>query len=705
MKKILVICAAACLCMVACKNEKTVENPFLKPYDTPYGVPPFDVIKLEHFMPAFQVAMEKHNREIDAITKNRAVPDFENTILAFDKSGEDLDRVSLAFYCLVSNDINDKIQALAEELSPIMSKHYDEITLNSALFAKIKEVYDTRNDRGLDPYQIRTIEKYYEDFTRNGANLSPEDKEKLKEINSNLAAACLKFDNNLLAETNNFKMFLTNPEDLAGLPANVVDAAALAAKNEGKEGQWLFTVKKPSMLPFLQFSSNRDLREKLYRGYFMRCNNDNEYDNKALINEITDLRVEKAKVLGFQSFAEYNISKNMAKTPKAVFDFINSIWYPALEVAKQERDEMQTMIIKDSDKFQLASWDWWYYAERIRQQKYDFDESVLKPYFSLENVRNGMFLLSNKLYGINFKKLDNIPVYHPDVEVFEVTEADGSLVGLLYLDYFPRAGKGQGAWCSELRNGGADIDGNRIYPIMTITCNFTEPTETEPALLTFDETETLFHEFGHALQGLFSYSPYSRLCGNMPRDMVELPSQVMENWCSEPEMLKLYAKHYKTGEVIPDELIEKIQNSATFNTGFNTTELLAATLLDLNWNNRVRTGKVNVNSFEKNYLKNEGLIDEILPRYRSTYFSHSFTGDGYAAGYYVYTWAEVLDKDAFNAFKESNDIFNQELAAKFRKYILTECGNDEPMTQYRNFRGQDPDNTPYLKARGLYNVQ
>jgi peptidyl-dipeptidase Dcp len=706
MKKFFILVATICIFVTACKNQNPNQttmndNLLLKAFETPFGVPPFDQIKTEHYLPAIEAGIEKHNQEINAIVNNRAVPDFDNTILAYDKSGEDLNRAATVFFCILENNTNNEIQALAQQISPMLSLHSDEIMLNDALFQKIKQVYETRNDRNLNKSQIRVIEKYYNDFERNGANLSPEDKEKLTQINSRLSTLFLQFNDNVLAETNNFKLYISDKEDLAGLPEGVIAAAATSAKNDGNEGKWLFTTKKPSMLPFLQFSEKRNLREQLYRGYFMRGDNDDEFDNKNIITDITNLRVEKAQLLGYETFAQYTIAKNMAKDPKTVFNFLLDIWYPALDVAKEELVEMQKIVDKEGGNFKIESWDWWYYAEKVRKAKYDLDENELKPYFSLDNVRDGMFYLSNKLYGINFTKLEGIPTYLPEVEVFEVKEANGDHIGLLYLDYFPRAGKGQGAWCSGLREGGADIDGKRIYPIITITCNFTEPDGDTPALLTFDETETLFHEFGHALQGLFSYSPYDRICGDMPRDMVELPSQILENWCSEPEMLKVYAKHYKTGEAIPDALINKIVKTSTFNTGFNTTELIAASLLDMNWHNRLRTDKINVNSFEKNYLKNIGLIKEILPRYRSTYFGHIFTGDGYAAGYYVYTWAEVLDKDAFNAFKESGDLFNQDLAAKFRKYILTECGEDDPMVQYRNFRGQDPSNEPYMKARGL----
>lgn len=700
--KTICLIATTCLTLCCCTNqEKMNNNPLMQPYETPYGVPPFDEIKNEHFIPAIKAGIEKHNKEIEAIVNNSEEPNFENTILPFDKAGEDLDRAVIAFYCIMENNTNDTIQQLAQEIMPLLSMHSDEISMNDALFTRIKKVYFNRDKSNLDNDQIKTVERYYEDFVLSGADLLPNDKEILKEINSELSKLYLTFGDNLLAETNDFKLYIDNEADLAGLPQGVIDQAAAEAKNSGHEGKWLFTTKKPSVIPFLQFAENRDLREKLYRGYYMRGNNDNKYDNKEIINKIVNLRVRKAHLLGYDNFGQYQVSKNMAKSEVVAHDFIYDIYKEALKVAKDEVKEMQKIIKKEGGKFDLASWDWWYYAEKVRKEKYNLDENELKPYFQLENVRDGMFLLTTKLYGLQFELLKDIPTYHPDVEVFKISEANGDLVGLLYLDYFPRESKGQGAWCSTLRDGTTDKDGNRVYPIATITCNFTQPTGDLPALLSFDETETLFHEFGHAIQGLFSYNKYSRISGNFPRDMVELPSQIMENWCSEPQMLKMYAKHYKTGEAIPDELIEKIVKSNTFNTGFNTTELLAAALLDFEWNTMPKEKNVDVNKFEADYLKSIGLIDQILPRYRSTYFSHIFSSDGYSAGYYVYTWAEVLDKDAFEAFKESGDIFNQEIAGKFRNYVLTNIGQDDPMAQYVKFRGKEPSNEPYLKSRGL----
>ena len=703
MKKLILISLTTmtCIAITSCNNQKTMNNPLLKPFDTPYEVPPFNKITTNDFLPAIQACIEKHNLEIDSIVKNTDSPTFNNTILAFDKSGEDLARVAAIFNCLHENNTNDTIQQLADTIMPLLSQHGDAIILNEKLFAKIKQVYDKRNESNLDKDQIRVVEKYYEDFVRDGANLDSTKKEELKQINSQLSSLFLKFSNNLLAETNSFKLYIDNKNDLAGLPDYVIEQAAEAAKADGNEGKWLFLAQKTSMIPFLQFSPNRELREKLYRGYFMRGDNNNKNDNKQIIEDITNLRARKAHLLGFDSFGQYQISKNMAKNADTVYNFILKIYNPALKVAKNEVAEMQKIIDKEGGNFKLASWDWWYYSEKVRKAKFDLNEDALKPYFSLENVRNGMFMLANKLYGVKFEKVTNITAYLPEVEVYKATENNGDVIGLLYMDYYPRPSKGQGAWCSDLRQGGMDKNGKHILPIMTVTYNITKPAGNSPTLLNLDETETMFHEFGHALQGLFSYNKYSRICGDLPRDMVELPSQIMENWCTEPEMLRLYAKHYKTNEVIPDSLIQKIVKSSTFNTGFNTTELLAATLLDLKWNTKKEESTENVDEYESNYLKEINLIGEILPRYRSTYFSHIFSDDSYAAGYYVYTWAEVLDKDAFNAFKKSGNIFNPELAAKFRNYILTNCGETDPMIQYENFRGKKPSIEPYMKARGL----
>lgn len=701
MKKTLFFITMTAILFSACQ-PKSDTNPFFEDYDTPFGVPPFDKIKVEHYVPAFEEGIKQQQAEIDAITSNQEAPTFENTILAYDKSGEILSKVSRVFYNMSSALTNEDIQSAARIITPMTTKHRNNMSMNMELFKRVKAVYEKRNESGLNDNQIRVVEKYFRDFERSGATLNEEDQSKLKEINNKLSMLSLKFGDNHRKETNdNFRLVIENKEDLAGLPDAVIAGGAETAKELGMEGKWVYLLQKPSMIPFLQYAENRALREKIYRGYFMRGNNGNEFDNKDIIEEIAALRAEKAKLLGFETHADYVIDNNMAKTPENVYDFLGDLWKAALPIAKKEVKEMQAIIDKEGGNFKLASWDWWYYAEKLRKEKYDLDEAELKPYLKLDNVRDGMFWVATQLYGITFTKLNNVPVYHEDVEVFEVKEADGQHVGLLFLDYFPRSSKGSGAWCTSYRSSGYDIEGNRIYPLSSIVCNFTKPTEDLPSLLTWDETTTLFHEFGHALHGLFTDGLYSRTAGSVPRDYVELPSQIMENWAGEPAVLKQYAKHYETGEAIPDELIEKIVKSGHFNQGFMTSEYLAASFLDLDWHS-LKAGETveDAQKFEEKSMNNIGLIEEIIPRYRSTYFSHIFSG-GYSAGYYVYIWAAVLDADAFYAFKESGDLFNKELADKFREHCLSKVGDGEGMDQYFKFRGKNPDIQALRDRRGL----
>ena len=678
-----------------------MDNPFFTEYTTPFQVPPFDKIDTSHYMPAFIEGMKQHNDEIASIVNNQDAPTFENTILAFDKSGELLTKVSKVFFNVMQANTNDNLQLIAQKISPMLSQHNDEISMNPKLFERIKAVYEKRNESGLDAQQIRVTEKYYRDFERQGANLSAGQQEQLKKINGQLASLGLKFGDNLLAETNkNFKLVIDNQADLDGLPEGVISAAAETAKASGMDGKWVFTLAKPSMIPFLQYAKNRALREKIYRGYFMRGNNNNDNDNKKVLSEMIQLRAEKAKLLGYDNYAAYVIDENMAKTTSNVDDFLNKLMVAALPVAKAELVEMQKIADAEGANFKLDSWDWWFYAEKLRKQKYDLDENELKPYFSLDNVRDGMFAVAGKLYGITFNKLTDLPVYQKDVETFEVKESDGSHLGILYLDYYPRDSKGGGAWCTDFQASGWKDD-KKIDPVISIVCNFTPPTGDMPALLNWDETTTLFHEFGHALHGLFTQGKYTRTAGNVPQDYVELPSQVMENWAGEPEVLRMYAKHYKTGEVIPDALITKIENSGLFNQGFDNVEYIAASILDMDYHKLPAPANVeDVVAFEKQAMDKIGLISEIWPRYRSTYFAHIFDG-GYAAGYYVYLWAAVLDADAFDYFKQSGDIFNKELAASFRKNCLAENGDDEGMIQYKKFRGQEPSLEPLMKKRGL----
>jgi peptidyl-dipeptidase Dcp len=704
MKKLLIIMFVSGLTLFSCTTQKkeinaNMDNPFFKEWTTSFGVPPFDDIKEEHFVPAIEEGIKQHQSEIDAIVANTEEPTFANTILALDKSGDLLSKVSGVFGPMNSANTNDSLQAIARRISPIMTRHRDGISMNAELFKKVKSVYEKRNESGLDDQQLRVVEKIYQDFERNGANLSVEDQEKLKKINEKLASLSLKYGENLLAETNkNFKLVVETEAELAGLSADVIARAAMDAQKTGDSGKWGFTLAKPSMLPFLTYAQNRDLREKLYRGYFMRGDNDNEFDNKEIIKQVVKLRDERAKLLGFNNFAEYQIDINMAKTPQAVYDFLLKIWDPALKMAKQDVKEMQAIIDSEGGNFKLASWDWWFYNEKLKMQKFSLDENEVKPYFSLDNAKTGVFYVCEKLYGLKFIKRDDLPTYHAEAEAYEVQEADGTFLGVLYMDFHPRDGKRVGAWSTAFRSA-TYRNGERIPTIGSIVMNFTRPAGDTPALLSFDEVTTFFHEFGHALHGLFADGLYDRTARSVPRDFVELPSQIMENWAAEPEVMKVYAKHYQTGEVIPDALIEKLEKSGTFNQGFTTGEYVAASILDMDFHTTPNPEIADVNAFEKESMDKIGLIPEFIPRYRSTYFSHIFSG-GYSAGYYVYLWAAVLDTDAFNAFKESGDLFNPEIAARFRE-LLAKSGAAEGMEVYKKFRGKDPSIEPLLEKRGL----
>jgi peptidyl-dipeptidase Dcp len=703
MKKIVfILMAVSVISFFSCNNGKKNgqnANPLLSKFDTPFQVPPFDKIDTSNYMPAFEEAMKQHNTEIQTIIDSKEEPNFDNTILAMDKAGLLLSEVSNVFFNVNEANTNENMQAIARKITPMLSTHNDEISMNPKLFEKIKKVYDKRKDMKLDDQQVRVVEKYYRDFVRLGADLPKEKQEELKKVNAELATLSQQFGENVLAETNDFKLVVDKLSDLEGLPQTNIDAAAQAAKDNKMEGKWIFTIDKPTLLPFLTYAKNRILREKLYRGYFMKGDNKNSHDNNALVAKIAKLRVQKAQLLGFKDFASYVIDDNMAKTTTNVDEFLMKLWKPALEMAKKEVAEMQKIVDKEGGKFKIEPWDWWYYSEKVRKEKYDLDENETKPYFKLENVRDGMFTVANKLYGITFEKVTNLPLYHADAETYEVKESDGKHLAILYLDYYPRESKRGGAWCTSFRSAGWR-DGKKVDPVVSIVTNFTKPSGDVPSLLTWDEVETLFHEFGHCLHFMFSDGKYNRTAGVVPQDYVEMPSQFMENFVMEPQVLKMFAKHYKTGEVIPDALIKKINNAGKFNQGFVTLEYLAAAILDMKYHEIDNLNEIKPADFEKKAMDEIGLIKEILPRYRTTYFSHIW-GGGYAAGYYVYIWAAVLDADAFSAFKESGDIFNKDLATKFRKHCLQEVGGGEGMDQYKLFRGKDPSIDPLLEKRGL----
>lgn len=686
-------------CNSGTDKQETSENPFFTEYTTPFGVPPFDQIKNEHFVPAIDKGMEEQNKEIDSIIKNEAAPDFENTIAALDYSGDLLRKVTSVFYNFNSSNTNNEIQAIAKEIAPKLSAHYDNINLNPELFARVKTVHNNREALNLNAEQTMLLEDTYKDFVRGGADLDSTAQSRFREINQELSLATLQFGENVLSETNNYKLVLESQQDLAGLPQGLIEQGAQTAKESGMDGKWVYTLQNSSIMPFLQYAEKRNLREDIYKAYINRGNNNDERDNKALILKIAALRLERANMLGYETHAAYILQENMAKNASNVNDLLMQLWTPALKRAKAELKEMQAIVDQEKGGFKLQPWDWSYYAEKLRKEKYDLDDEQLKPYFPLENVKQGIFTVANKLYGIKFNERKDIPVYHPDAVAYEVTEANGDHIGVLFMDFHPRESKRGGAWMSSYRKQYVK-DGENISPVITVVCNFSKPTDTKPSLLTFDETSTFFHEFGHALHGLLSNSTYYSLTGtSVPRDFVELPSQIMENWAAEPEVLKMYAKHYKTDEVIPQELIDKLQKSAYFNQGFITVEYLAASFLDMGYHNLKTFNIDNAVDFEKQTLSAIGLIPEIDSRYRSTYFNHIFSG-GYSSGYYSYIWAAILDADAFEAFKV-NGLFDPATATAFRKNVLERGGTEDPMVLYKNFRGADPDIKPLLKRRGL----
>ena len=681
------------------KQENMITNPFLQAYDTPYNVPPFDKIKNEHFKPAILEGIKRHEAEINAIANAAVEPTFDNTILAMENAGELLSNVNVVFSNLNSANTNKEIQNIAKETAPNLSAHRDNIYLNEKLFARVKALWDKKETLGLNLEQAKILDNSYKDFVRSGANLSDSDKAILRKINGELSLASLKYGQNILAETNKYELVVDSKKDLAGLPQGLIDAAAADAKAKGKEGKWVFTLSNSSVMPFLQYSSNRELRKQIWNAYQTKGNHDDELDNKKNAVELANLRGQKARLLGFKSHANYVLEESMAKTPENVNKLLNDLWKPALEIAKKEASDIQKMMAKDGIKGAVQPYDWRYYTEKIRKERFDLDEEELKPYFSLDNVRKGVFQVTQKLYGIEYKELNNVPKYHPDASVWEVTEADGSPVGIVYMDFHPRDSKRGGAWMTSYRTQ-KTVDGKRLAPVISIVCNFTKPSGENPALLTFDEVTTFFHEFGHALHGLLSNVTYKSLAGtSVPRDFVELPSQIMENWAAEPAVLKMYAKHYKTGEVIPDALVSKLKKAGTFDQGFATTEYLAASLLDLAYHSQTEDITIDANTFEKEAMTKIGLIESIIPRYRSTYFSHIFSG-GYSSGYYSYIWSGVLDTDAFEVFKTTT-LFNPEKAKSFRENVLEKGGTEDPMVLYKRFRGAEPSIEPLLRKRGL----
>ena len=682
-----------------------MENPFYRNYKTQFEIPPFSEIEEKHFMPAFIEGMEKHNNEIEQIIQNSEKPSFENVIIAMERSGELLDRVNAVFFNLSGSTTNEKLQEIEKQISPKLSQHYDSISLNPYIFKKVGLLWKDVDNLNLSQEERKILEETYKRFIRSGALLEGSDKDRYSDINQEISKLSVQFSQNLLAETNNFEIILGR-DDLKGLPEDIINLAKEEADNKYKKtsdikynNKYIFTTHRSSMYPFLTYSERRDLREKLYTGYIMRGDNNNEYDNKNITSRIASLRVEKANILGFATHAQYVLDNTMAKTPDAVYELLDQLWEPALSRAKDELQELQKFVNDEGQNFKIASWDWWYYSEKVRKEKYNLDEEEIKKFFTLDNTIDGIFKTANKLFGLTFEEKFDIELYHPDARVWQVKDENGSHLGLYIGDYYTRSSKRGGAWMSTFKDQ-SNFDG-RERPIVINVCNFPPPSRDKPSLLSFEHVTTLFHEFGHGLHGLLTNTHYRSLSGtSVSRDFVEFPSQVLEHWASEPELLKSYAKHYKTGEVISDELIDKMKNASKFNQGFANTEYLAATYLDMDWHSLESTDIQDTNDFERKSLEKIGLIDEIVSRYRTTYFQHIFTSS-YSAGYYSYIWAAVLDSDAFAAFKESGDIYNQDLASKYREYILEKGGTENPMELYQKFRGSNPNIGPLLEDRGL----
>ena len=700
MKKLTSIAVAAGV--IACgygnKKEKLdMDNPFFQAWETPYQVPPFDKIEAYHYIPAFEEGMRQQMAEVEAIIHQKEAPTFANTIEALDYSGELLEKVNAVFFNLLETNNDDRMQEIAEEISPKLSAHGDNINLNPDLFKRVKTVYENREKESLNAEQLRLLDETYKNFVRGGANLPLEKQGRFREINEEMATLALQFNKNVLDATNAYQLVIDNEQDLSGLPQSLVSAAKeLGNQKDATKGKWVFTLNNPSLLPFLQYADNRAKREEIWRAYSSRCNGGN-FDNNEIIKKLVNLRIERAQLLGYQTHADFVLDNRMAKTSSAVYDLLLKVWNPALAKAKEEA----AMYQKVAGKEKLEPWDWRYYTEKIRKERYNLDEDSLRPYFSLPNVQEGAFMVANKLYGLTFKQNKDIPGYDKETVVYEVIDND-KVIGILYLDYYVRGSKSSGAWMTEFRGQHKTQNGENVLPVISMVLNFPKPVGNAPSLLNFDETETFFHEFGHALHGLLSNCQYKSLAGtNVPRDFVELPSQVMENWARHPEVMKMYAKHYLTDESIPQAMVDKIEKAGNYGQGFINTELIAASLLDMDYHTLTNAEDINPLVFEEQTMEKYGLISEIISRYKSPYFKHIFTDAmGYSAGYYSYTWSAVLDADAFEAFKE-NGLFDQKTALSFRKNVLERGNTEDPMSLYIKFRGKEPVIEPLLQNRGL----
>ncbi len=691
--------AACAVALAGACTGNTHKNPFLSSYSTPYEIPPFDSIDYTDYLPALEAGIAQKKAQIDSIVNNPEAATFENTIMPLENSGEILDRVALVFFALDESNSSPEMVEIAETFYPTYSQFGDEMTMNDALFERIKTVYDNRD--GLDPDQKRAVEDYYKSFVRNGALLDAEKKEELKAVNTELANLYLAFNKNLLNATNAFEIVVDDASRLAGLPESSVAQAADEAKSRGMEGKWVFTLHAPSRLPLLQFADDRDLRQQMYQGYTTLAF-DGEFNNQPIINKILQARTRKAAILGFKDYGSYMTDNVMAKTVDNAEDLLMKIWRPAVARVHEEVAEMQSYADNHGDSIKIAPWDYYYYAEKVRKEKYDLDENEVRQYFALDSVRNGIFHMAERLYGVKFTEMPDAPKYYPEVTVYDVTDAaTGEHVAVFMTDYYPRASKRQGAWMSEFKGSWQNPDGTSSRPVIYNVGNFSRPSGDTPALLTIDEVETMFHEFGHGLHGMLSKARLKSQAGtNVDRDFVELPSQIHEHWAFEPEMLRTYAHHWKTGDTIPDELIKKIEAAATHNQGFTTAELVGAALLDLQYGKLNTDKDIDIAAFEAQVSEGLGLPSELTYRYRSPYFKHIFGSDGYASGYYTYLWAEVLDADGFELFKEKG-IFDPETARKFKENVLEKGGSVDPMELYVNFRGHEPSVDALLRNRGL----
>lgn len=678
-----------------------MSNPLLKAFEGPFSVAPFSAIQLEHYQPAIEQLIQDTLQEIDQIANAAEAPSFENTIVALDRSGEQLNQVSEVFFNLNSAETSDEMQTLASELSPMLTDFGNQIMQNEALFARVKAVYEGADRSAMDKEDLMLLEKSYKGFVRSGANLNPEEKKKYGEISKELAKLQLKFGENVLAETNAYELVIEDEKDLSGLPEGIIDAAAATAKAKGKEGKWVFTLQAPSYVPFMEYADNRALREQLFRAFMSKAYKGDARDNQENVKQIVKLRNEKVGLLGYATYSDYVLEERMAESAEKVNDFLNDLLEKALPKAKAEVEDVKAFAKQMGFEGELERWDWAYYSQKLKNEKFQINDEMLRPYFKLEYAVSGIFEVAKKLYGLTFVHNPEIPVYHPDVKAYEVRDEKGEHVSVFFEDYFPRNGKRGGAWMTSYKSQYKDERGDH-RPIVSIVCNFTPATDSKPSLLTYNEVETLFHEFGHALHGMLANSKYGSLSGtSVYWDFVELPSQILENWLQEKECLDLFAKHYETGESIPEELIQKIKDSSNFNEGYQTMRQLSFGLMDMAWHS-LQASEIEVDSvaaFEQQAMSRTELFNRIEGTCMSTQFSHIFQG-GYASGYYSYKWAEVLDADAFSVFKEKG-IFNPEVARSFKENILSKGGSEHPMELYKRFRGQEPTVDALLERSGL----